>query len=214
MLRLIWSNTDHVIFKTVLYWTMLWRGWSVITVVWPATSENRSSGFLTRSDTNRAVQPQNMARDLKFQIWKEEGLYYPSGKNKGADQLRGPREADLRLCFRICKKQVFSRCGLYATVYSLLRSYSEKQIRWVPDDIWWQLRDDLAYIFIINYNYNNLLFHLNIYMRHSQFQIRNIIHKIWWEREREREWERERERERKRVHLLINIGIGMCQIAK
>ena len=29
-------------------------------------------------------------------------------KNKGADQLRGYREADLRLCFRICKKPVFS----------------------------------------------------------------------------------------------------------
>ena len=28
--------------------------------------------------------------------------------NKGADQLCGFRTADLRLCFRICKKQVFS----------------------------------------------------------------------------------------------------------
>ena len=40
-----------------------------------------------------------------------EGLYYPYGENKGADQLRGYREADLRLCFRICKKPVFSRRG-------------------------------------------------------------------------------------------------------
>ena len=32
-------------------------------------------------------------------------------ENKGADQLRGYREADLRLCFRICKKPVFSRRG-------------------------------------------------------------------------------------------------------
>ena len=32
------------------------------------------------------------------------GLYYPCSENKGADQLRGYREADLRLCFRICKK--------------------------------------------------------------------------------------------------------------
>ena len=28
-------------------------------------------------------------------------------ENKGADQLRGYREADLRLCFRICKTLVF-----------------------------------------------------------------------------------------------------------
>ena len=33
----------------------------------------------------------------------EEGLYYPCSENKGSDQLRGYREADLRLCFRICK---------------------------------------------------------------------------------------------------------------
>ena len=32
-------------------------------------------------------------------------------ENKGADQLRGYREADLRLCFHICKKPVFSRRG-------------------------------------------------------------------------------------------------------
>ena len=31
----------------------------------------------------------------------EEELYYPSSENKGADQLHGYREADLRLCFRI-----------------------------------------------------------------------------------------------------------------
>ena len=36
-----------------------------------------------------------------------EGLDYLCSENKGADQLRGYREADLRLCFRICKKPVF-----------------------------------------------------------------------------------------------------------
>ena len=70
-------------------------------------------GFPTRSHTNRAVQPQKMARNLKFRIKVEEGLYYPYGKNKGADQLRGHREADLRLCFRKCKKLVFSWRGSY-----------------------------------------------------------------------------------------------------
>ena len=29
-------------------------------------------------------------------------MYYLCSENKGADQLRGYREADLRLCFRIC----------------------------------------------------------------------------------------------------------------
>ena len=54
-----------------------------------------------------------MARSLKFRIKKVEGLYYPCSENKGADQLRGYHEADLRLCFRICKNLVFSRHGSY-----------------------------------------------------------------------------------------------------
>ena len=54
--------------------------------------------FPNRSDTNRHVQAQKRARSLKFQILVEEELYYPSSENKGADQLRGNREADLRLC--------------------------------------------------------------------------------------------------------------------
>ena len=37
-------------------------------------------------------------------------MHYPCSENKGADQLRGYREADLRLCFRICRLLVFP-CG-------------------------------------------------------------------------------------------------------
>ena len=50
---------------------------------------------------------------LEISVYIEEGLYYPYSEDKGADQLRGYREADLRLCFRICKKPVFSRRGSY-----------------------------------------------------------------------------------------------------
>ena len=64
--------------------------------------------FPTRSDKNHAVKLQKMTRGLKFRIYKEEGLYYLCSENKGADQLRGHSEADLRLCFRICKMLVFS----------------------------------------------------------------------------------------------------------
>ena len=63
--------------------------------------------FVTWSDTNQAVQLQKMARGLKFWIYNVEGSYYLCSENKGADQLRGYREADLRLCFRICKMLVF-----------------------------------------------------------------------------------------------------------
>ena len=36
-------------------------------------------------------------------------MYYQCSENKSADQLWGYHEADLRLCFHICKKQVFLR---------------------------------------------------------------------------------------------------------
>ena len=64
--------------------------------------------FRSRSDTDQAVQSQKQARSLKFGILEEEELYSPCSENKGADQLRGYREADLRLCFRICRWLVFS----------------------------------------------------------------------------------------------------------
>ena len=51
----------------------------------------------------------------KFCFEEGEELYYPCSKNKDADQLRGYREADLRLCFRICKNPVFWRRGSYIT---------------------------------------------------------------------------------------------------
>ena len=57
--------------------------------------------FSNRSDTNWFVPSQKMARSFKFWIYKVEELYYRCSKNKGADQLRGYQEADLRLCFRI-----------------------------------------------------------------------------------------------------------------
>ena len=60
-----------------------------------------------RSDINRPVQLQKQAKSLKFLGLVEEELYYLGSENKGADQLRGYREADLRLWFRICRLLVF-----------------------------------------------------------------------------------------------------------
>ena len=67
--------------------------------------------FSNRSDINRPVQLQKQARSLKFWSYVEEELHYPSSENKGADQLRGYREADLRLCFRLGRLLVFPRGG-------------------------------------------------------------------------------------------------------
>ena len=72
--------------------------------------------FPNRSDTNRPVQLQKWARSLIFWSLVEEELYYPSSENKGADQLRGYREADLRLCFRLCRLLVFPWGGSIITI--------------------------------------------------------------------------------------------------
>ena len=68
--------------------------------------------FLTRSDTNQAVQLQRMAKCLKFRIKKKGGRYCVCGENRGADQLRGNFAVTAGLIcvfvFRICKTLVFS----------------------------------------------------------------------------------------------------------
>ena len=69
--------------------------------------ENPSSGFPTRSDTNRPIQSQKQARSFKFRIYEEEKLHYPCSENKGADQLRSYCEADLRLSFSHVQKSGF-----------------------------------------------------------------------------------------------------------
>ena len=81
----------------------------------PRCEKTGLRGFPTRPHTNQAVQLQNMSRGLKFHILEVEELYHLCSENKGADQLRGYREADRRLCFRICKKPVFSQRGSYVT---------------------------------------------------------------------------------------------------
>ena len=70
--------------------------------------ENLSLVLPTSSEAKTAVQPQKMVRGLKFWIYEVEELYYLCSENKGADQLQGYCAADLRHCFPICKKQVFS----------------------------------------------------------------------------------------------------------
>ena len=56
--------------------------WLIFYHIWAAMQENRSSGFPTRSDTNRPVQLQNMARSLKFRIRKKGNCTIPLAKTK------------------------------------------------------------------------------------------------------------------------------------
>ena len=83
--------------------------------------------FPNRSDTNQAVQSaQKMATGLQFRIKKVDELYYLCSENKGADQLRSYCEADLRLCFRICRLLVFSRGGSFVHRYRPVAKYGLK----------------------------------------------------------------------------------------
>ena len=66
--------------------------------------------FPTRSDTNRAVQAR---RWLEILDLESRGIVLSMCENKGADQLRSYCEADLRLCFRLCRLLVFPRGGSF-----------------------------------------------------------------------------------------------------
>ena len=48
-------------------------------------------------------------------------------ENKGADQRRGYREADLRICFLICRKPIFSRRGSIIIVYKRQHEYIDSE---------------------------------------------------------------------------------------
>ena len=112
-----WDNKPHSKFNkvynmsliirkpTICPWQpLLWR-WqldrALNIIIWGASCEDLSLGFLTRFNTNPAVQIQKMARGLKFPIYEVEGLYYLCNVNKGVDQLYGFCAADPRLCFPI-----------------------------------------------------------------------------------------------------------------
>ena len=64
--------------------------------------------------------PYNHRRWLKLEILDLEsrGLHYPCSENKGADQLCGYREADLRLYFCIDKNPIFSRRSSFDVNYT------------------------------------------------------------------------------------------------
>ena len=49
--------------------------------------KKRSSGFPTRSDTDRRVESQEQARSLKFRMHEEEELYYQCSENKDTDTV-------------------------------------------------------------------------------------------------------------------------------
>ena len=51
-----------------------------------STQDHQMCKVTNSSNTNQAVQPQKMARNLKFQIMEVEGLYLLCSKNKGVDQ--------------------------------------------------------------------------------------------------------------------------------
>ena len=73
-----------------------------------------------------------LAKGLQILIQEIEGLHLLGSHNKGADELQGYRAADLRLCFCICKKQVFSwRCS-----YDPLWSITFLTISWHMEFVW------------------------------------------------------------------------------
>ena len=70
-------------------------------------------------------------------------MYYPCREKKGADQLRGYSEADLRLCFHICKKPIVSRRGsFYISLAGQLRDNTVKFLNF-------RMSENFAVIYLI-----------------------------------------------------------------
>ena len=74
---------------------------------------SRSSGFPTRSDTNRAEQLQKMARGLKFRIYEAEGLYYLCSEIKALISFAVTAKLICVFVFAYAKSRFFSRRGSY-----------------------------------------------------------------------------------------------------
>ena len=87
-----------------------------------SVAKKLSSELSTRSNTRRQ---EKMARGLKFRIKKVNGYYYLCSEKETDDQLRSYRAADLRFCFRICKKQLF----YYTAQIKVRRVHREKRSR-------------------------------------------------------------------------------------
>ena len=112
----------------------------------------------TRSNTNWPVQSQEQARSLKFWIKKVEELYYQSSETKGADQLRSYCEADLHLCFRLCRLLVFPCSSAFRNeLYPIL-------ISWVST-----CREHVFVVFILVFNEN--ITKINEYSKYMYWQI-------------------------------------------
>ena len=109
------STGENVAYEAIVWCIMLCFQWvnaktyiRMGTSIFEARHEKTNILVSDLVRPNHAVQLQKTVRGLKFRIKEVEGLFYPCSENKGADQVRGYREADLRLCFCICKMLVFS----------------------------------------------------------------------------------------------------------
>ena len=74
------------------------------------------------TDTNWAVQPQKLARGLKFQIKRVERLYYLCSENKGANQLYGTTQLVCAFLF------VYTKSKFSQDVFQLKDSFSQVSI--------------------------------------------------------------------------------------
>ena len=101
----------------------------------------------TRSDTNRAVQPQKVARGLK----EEEGLHYLCSEYKSADQLCGYLICAF-VCFCICKNR-FSHDAVHS-ILVLIEISSKLDII----ILWLSIRNDITTLALDGHGSETILF--------------------------------------------------------
>ena len=91
--------------------------------IWAGSWQNLSSGFPTSSHANQVVQPQKMAKGLKFWIWEVERLYYLCSENKGAVLFSHMRKAVF-----LMTRLIFSGCTTVYKNQSILKFNESMEI--------------------------------------------------------------------------------------
>ena len=75
----------------------------------------------TRADTKPGYTVTEDGQRLEILDLESRGIVHPCCENKGADKLRSYCEADLRLCFRLCRLLVFLCDGSFM-IYNIINT--------------------------------------------------------------------------------------------
>ena len=88
-------------------------------------------------------------------------MYHPSSEKKGADQLRSYCEADLRLCFRLCRLSVFPCGGSYYNMFKQNNTITTWKRFCIKDSLCLYPAASLRNCFVISNRFAQIIMHVS-----------------------------------------------------